>query len=151
MSENQTNQTKITKKNNAPQRNQLWGKVVLLIGNDTSILQNLVAQLALKGADIALLCLQMPREKAQKLKESVQPAGTRLFLIEQPDYQNVSPSRLIDSIVAKMGHLDIFIDLSAQKPESGTKDFRPVNGSVSPFSGPNWQFTQAALEEITHA
>lgn len=152
MREKQTDQIETNKKerNSISPCNQLLGKVVLLIGNDTSILQNLISQLAQKGADIALLCWQMPREKAQKIKENVQATGSRLFLIEQADYKTTNPSQLIDSIVAKMGQLDIFIDLSAQKTEAEITDDKRDNGNGLEFSYPNWQFTQAALEEIAH-
>ncbi|MCZ7666724.1 MAG: hypothetical protein M5U34_05580 [Chloroflexi bacterium] len=122
---------------------------MLLIGNDTSILQNLVSQLAQKGADIALLCWQMPREKAQKIKEIVQATGVRLCLIEQVEYKTSSPGRLIESIVAKMGRLDIFIDLSAQKTEA--EDTDQIAGGESAFSYPSGSLPGQRCKEIAHA
>lgn len=146
MSENQTNNTKIKREYSILPRKKLLGKVVLLIGSDTSILQSLIDQLAQKGADIALLCWQMSREKAQKIKESVQAAGGHLYLIEQKDYQALNPSHLIERIVANMGHLDIFIDLSAQKVETAAEGA----GSEPELRYPDWQFSQAVFEEMLH-
>ena len=114
-------------------RKQLVGKVVLLIGNDTTVLNNLVTQLAQKGADIVLLCWQLPLEAAQKI-----------LLIEQSKEKPTTSRQLIETIVTELGHLDIFIDLSAQKnlsPQNG-------NGTMNLAGANRWQLTKAILEEL---
>ena len=64
-------------------RNHLVGKVVLLIGNDTPVLNTLVIQLAQKGADIALFCRRQSTEALQNLKQQVEALGQRFFLFSE--------------------------------------------------------------------
>lgn len=129
----------------------LMGKVVLLIGNDTAVVQNLVTQLAQKGADIALVCWQMPQEAVRKIKESVQAVGRHLLLIEQtePEHEASVMAQLVETIAAELGHLDIFIDLSAHKSEPLSLS----NGHAHKVTAgqPNWPLAQAVLEEMVRA
>lgn len=93
----------------------LMGTVILLIGNDTAVLHTLVTQLAQKGADIALVCRDFPREAARRLKQSVETVGQRFLLINEATYKRISASHLIQLVTSRLGHLDAFIDLSAQQ------------------------------------
>ena len=126
-------------------QNQLVGKVVLLIGNDTAFLPKLVTQLAQKGADVALLCCQMPLEVARKIKESVQACGQKILFIDRAEQDGVTSRQLIDMVVTELGHLDVFIDLSAQKRVARQ------NEAIDPdrYSQPNWQLNQVVLEQLT--
>jgi enoyl-[acyl-carrier-protein] reductase (NADH) len=129
----------------------LRGKVVFLIGNDTSVMQNLVTQLAQKGADIALVCWQMPLETIRKIKESVQEAGRHFLWIEQSDttQKPFALVQLVETITMELGHLDIFIDLSAQKsePTALTNGTVHLSTPTTPRQ-PNWLLAQAVLEEM---
>ena len=130
-------------------QNQLVGKVVLLVGNDTAFLPKLVTQLAQKGADIALLCWQMPREMARKIKESVQAYGQKILLIDPAEQEGLTSKQLIDTVTMELGHLDVLIDLSAQSRLTLQKE--DPNGMVYPvgFSQPNWQLNHVVLEKLT--
>lgn len=124
----------------------LLGKAVLLIGNDPAVLKNLVAQLAQKGADIVLLCWQLPLETARWLKEKVQGLGQRLLLIEQVNNQTSSFDQLIDKITREWGHFDIFIDISAKKSER-TPSLKEAKQSAG-WQLSQWHLTQVVLEEM---
>ena len=137
-----------------PDRNILFGKVVLLIGNDTAVLQNLVGQLAQKGADIALLCWQMPLEVAHKMEAHVQSLGRQLIVIERVENQWFSVEQLIHSIITRWGHFDIFIDMSVN---GGSETAVPNNNGeqeethpAPAWLPPKWQLTRTILEEMAH-
>ncbi|MCL4262036.1 MAG: hypothetical protein KJ069_02425 [Anaerolineae bacterium] len=121
-------------------QNYLIGKVVLLIGNDTAVLQTLITHLAQKGADIVLVCQHWSVETIRRVKESVESLGRRFLFIENTERKQVSADLLVQNVVSSLGHLDIFIDLSAQK--------RGLNQNGKDYGQPNWQLAQAALEEI---
>ena len=84
---------------------KLLGKVVLLIGNDMAVIQTLVNQLARKGADVAILCWQMPLDIGRKIKESVHFVGRHFLLIEQAERNNSTNNQLIETITAELGQL----------------------------------------------
>jgi len=128
----------------------LAGKAVLLIGNDTAVLQSLVAQLARKGADIALLCWHLPLEITHQLQESVQAFGRRLLLIERAENQRFSFEQLIHKVVLSWGHFDIFIDVSAKQESTRqvNEEEKVPNTSWLP---PQWRLTQTVLREMAHA
>lgn len=124
----------------------LWGKAVLLIGNDTAVLQGLVTQLAQKGADIALLCWRLPSEIGRKLQAQVQSLGRQLLLVQWADRQNASIEQLIHYIVEEWGRLDIFIDVSAKRHKENQSEEQRMLGSGSLPS--KWQLTHTILEEM---
>lgn len=133
------------------QSRQLLGKVVFLVGNDSKVLQSLVKQLAQKGADIALLCWQLPWETARKIKESVQAFGREILLIVPTERETPSTTQLIQAITGELGHLDIFIDLSARSPELPIQaEAADVDKQQATRSQPNWQLTRAVLEEMVY-
>lgn len=133
----------------------LFGKAVLLIGNDTAVLQNLVEQLAKKGADITLLCWQMPLQAADEMKAHVQSLGRQLILIERVENQRFSVEQLIHSVTTRWGPFDVFIDMSVKvgsktavpnnaKDKGEQKETRPE------WLPPKWQLTRTILEEMAH-
>jgi hypothetical protein len=128
----------------------LLGKVVLLIGCDTAEVQNLITQLAQKGADIAIVCWQMPGETVRKIRANVQATGRHFLLLEPTGAEPKASmiSQLMETIINELGHLDIFIDLSAQKSEPAADS----NGQApQPFSSSvNWLLRGAVLEEIAY-
>ena len=128
---------------------KLLGKVVLLKGNDAAVLQSLVSQLALKGADVVLLYWQMPVETVRRIKESAQSIGRHLLLIEQVDKKAIASRQLIETIQTELGRLDIFIDLSAEKDVSAPKSTGQSNGA----NLPGWPITQAqfVLKELVRS
>ena len=133
-------------------RHSLLGKVVLLIGNDTAVLQSLVTQLARKGADIALLCWRIPLEISQQLKEKVQSFGRRLLLVERASDQSDSVEQLIHTVTSEWGHFDIFIDVSTRKNKKSSSQNRVEKTETQPNQLPTkWQLTQKILEEMIHA
>jgi hypothetical protein len=99
------------------QYNYLFGKVVLLIGNDTAILPTLVTQLAQKGADIALVFQQLSRDTLRFVKENVELLGQRFMLIENPQNLNAPTEQIIQLVVSRFKRVDVFIDLSAGNSE----------------------------------
>lgn len=131
-----------TKRRKRADGKQLLGKVVLLVGDDTAVMQRLITQLVQRGADIALLCWQIPLETARKLQENAKALGRGLLLIEQVEQKITDSRQLIDTVVAELGHPDIFIDLS-------TKRRLTTNGNIY-FEKPNWQLTKTVLEEIVY-
>ena len=133
--------------NDSTKPRMLFGKAVLLIGNDTAVLQNLVMQLAKKGADIALLCWRLPLDVARKMKEYVQAFGQRLVLIERAENQRFSVEQLIHSVINKWGHFDIFIDISSG---SGTKDKTETQDPQTAWLPSKWQLTRTVIEEMAH-
>lgn len=118
------------------QSQTLYGKVVLLIGNDTAVLRALVTQMALKGADIALVCSHFSVDGLQHLQELVESLGRRFLALVVRDS---SPEQLVHKVTEKLGRLDIFVDLSVQKPAE------EPNGSAAARSQPDWAMTQAVL------
>jgi len=126
-------------------KKQLQGKVVLLRGNDAAILHNLVTQLAQNGADVVLLYWQIPLETARQIKESAQSAGRHLLLVEQK--KSSASGQVIDTIKSELGHLDVYIDLSAQKHKPAAN----FNRQSSQFNKPNWSLTQNVLEELVRS
>ena len=78
---------------------RLLGKVVLVIGYDTAVMQNLVRQLAQKGADIALFCWHLSAETARKLERIAQAYGRRLLVIEPMEPGNVAPNQIFEAII----------------------------------------------------
>lgn len=142
-------------------RMPLLGKAVLLIGNDTAVLSNLVMQLAEKGADIAVLCWKIPLETVRWLKDQVQSLGRRLFIIEQAQNQDSSVDQLVHRITTEWGEFDIFIDVSARrnkpaasehlsngqqkKPDQETRRRNPV------WRPEQWHLTQVVLKKMTSA
>ncbi len=125
--------------------NHLANKVVLLIGNDTAVLQPLITQLAQKGADIALICQQLSAETVRGVHENVKSLGQRFMFLAETADQSISAANTIQTITSGLGHVDVFIDLSAQEvvPHNGNRT------ATEPFQ-PNWQFTQTVVEEIAH-
>lgn len=129
------------------QRNHLIGKVVMLVGQDTALLQGLAGPLARKGADIAVVCHTASPELVRPLRESVESAGQRFYQVTAETAEK--PERIVDTITAELGHLDIFIDLSAQAP---TRLAINSNGAHEDEERePDWPLVQAALEQITTA
>jgi hypothetical protein len=128
-------------------RNYLLDKVVLLIGNDTPVLQNLIIQLAQKGADIALICQKLPTDTLNRIRDSMESMGRRFLLIEKSKRQPISPEWLIETVSSQLGHLDIFIDLSAYKQTSSSVPDEPKDN----WFQLHWPLTQAAIQEIAKA
>lgn len=125
-------------------RNTLRGKVVLLVGEDTAVMQALVTPLADKGADIALISHEEPSEVMHSVKESVESSGRRFLFLEQEDNSSETTSNLVQSVIAALGQLDIFIDLSAH-----TRQQESFEDSTPEFAGAEWMLTRAVLEEMT--
>lgn len=126
--------------------NYLPGKVILLMGDDTTVLPNLVTQLAQRGADIALFSWRMPQEIVNQVEDSVNSAGQRFLLIGEAEHQTTSSDGLIQTITDRLGRLDAFIDLTAKMSELS----KPQNGNqqLTRQMLANWQLTQAALRAI---
>jgi hypothetical protein len=129
------------------QRNYLLDKVVLLIGNDTAVLQNMIIQLAQKGADVALICQKLSAETLGRIRASMESMGRRFLLIEKSKQQLVSPEWLIETVSSHLGHLDIFIDLSAYKQTTLSFPDEPKDN----WFQLHWPLTQAVIQEIAQA
>lgn len=152
MIDNSTNNK--PKRHGEPDRSNqlLFGKVVLLIGNDTAVLQNLVKQLAQKGADIALLCWQIPVEVARKMQAHVQSFGQQLVLIQRAENQRFSVEQLIHNVTARWGHFDIYIDVSVRSATAVPhQDKAEENDEPTVWLPPKWQLIRTVLEEMAHA
>lgn len=135
-------------------RNQLVGKVVLLIGKDTPLLKTLVMQLAQKGANIALFYRKQSTEALQTLRQQVEALGQRLLLVSEkellPELGRTNPANhLIKQITLVLGPLDIFIDLSATQenillsPQNETSEEETIRSS--------WKMRQAIFAELAEA
>jgi len=142
MTETQDYQEKSFELKTTTNSNHLLGKVVLLVGNDTAVLQTLITQLARKGADIALVCRKLPRETVRRVRQSVESLGQRFLFIEESTSHPIPPNHLIQTVVTNLGNLDIFIDLSAQKKTV------KKNGNGASQRKPNWHYAQAVLKEL---
>lgn len=129
----------------------LFGKVVLLIGNDTVVLQDMVKQLAQKGANVALLCWHLPVEVARKMQEHVQSLGQQLMLIQRAENQRFSVEQLIHNVIDKWGQFDFFIDLSAGGGTAVQIDEAEEKEPQTGWLPPKWQLTRAVLEEMAQS
>ncbi len=150
----QTNKVDTRRKHDAAYFNtRLAGKVVLLVGNDTAVLQTMILQLAQKGADIALICRQLSTETMRLIGEKVEALGQRFLFIKAKEltqdhaHKVVHADQLIQTVVAQLGHLDVFIDLSAQKQSTEANETRAT--SDQPL--PSWPLRQAVFKELAHA
>lgn len=129
-------------------QNYLVDKVVLLVGNDMTVMQSIIIQLAQKGADVALICRKLPRETLRYLRESVESVGRRLLVIEESERNSTSAEWLIQTVISHLGRLDIFIDLSAFKRKLSTVESEKEQ--TKEWFPSNWSLMQAALQEIVH-
>lgn len=126
-------------------RQTLRGKVVLLVGCDATFLQPIIHRLAQQGADIALVCQkQPPLNTIRQIRETVEALGRRFLFLAQVQHIAHSPNWLIQDILANLGHLDVFIDLSTFKA-----DEIDTNGNADPADFSRWDLIQAALEAIS--
>ncbi len=134
---------------------RLFGKSVLLIGNDTAVLQNLVGKLAQRGADIAVLCWQIPLEIADTMKERVQSFGRQLILVEWSENQRFTVEQLIHKLATKWGNFDIFIDVSTRgeaiEHVEENDENEDSDEALEIAWPPKWQLTRAVLEEMAHS
>lgn len=133
-------------------RNHLIGKVVLLVGYDATVLHSLAEPLARKGADIAVLAPELSVDMVRPMRESVESAGQRFLHVggqPQAHAPDAAPETIVETVTAKLGHLDIFIDLSAQATNR-----LAINGTTDPETeerDADWPLVHAALERITGA
>ena len=151
-----------TSKIRDPNKTPLFGKAILLIGNDTAVIKSLVVQLAQKGADIAVLCWQIPGEVANWLEQQAKAFSRKLYLVEQAKNQDASMEDLVHKIAAEWGRFDIFIDVSAKETKSATEpeeqalsktghtsETKSEEQSQKPKWHPQqWHLTQVVLEEM---
>lgn len=124
-------------------RRSLTGKVILLVGDNTAVLQGLIDPLAQKGADIALLCAEEAAVELRPLRESVEASGRRFLHVPGAERGESTPQQIIDSITADLGQLDMFIDVSA--PQAAESP--PAALDMAQIM-PNWALMRAALEQI---
>ena len=138
----QTNKVDTRRKHDAAYFNtRLAGKVVLLVGNDTAVLQTMI------------LCRQLSTETMRLIGENVEALGQRFLFIKAKEltqdhaHKVVHADQLIQTVVAQLGHLDVFIDLSAQKQSTEANETRAT--SDQPL--PSWPLRQAVFKELAHA
>jgi nitrogenase molybdenum-iron protein alpha/beta subunit len=125
-------------------RGKLEGKVVMLIADDAASVRDLIYQLAELGADIALVCAQTSYDVARIIKEKVEELGLRFHYFEAGAGKKGSAEYTIQSVLAWFGHIDVFIDLSAQKGRSRREASRLAAASF-PM---DWDMMEAALRAI---
>lgn len=143
----QTRNQRSLEKRQAKRSQSLEGKVVLLVGNDTALLQTLISQCIHKGADVALVCHHLSRETLRWVKALVESAGRHFLLIEEATTQPVSAERLIQAVVNGLGRLDLFIDLSAYGQTLHPAEEQHLTAEQKP----GWWLARAALHEIVYA
>lgn len=122
----------------------LTGKVIMLIVSDTSSVQQLILQLAARGADIALVSLETSYRAARIIKEEVGKVGQRFLYVHTPLGDEQSAEHTIQTILSQFKHIDVFIDLAAKRrkpPEGATRL------TTAAFLS-DWNLTAAALREI---
>lgn len=130
-------------------RNHLIGKVVLLVGQDAAVLHSLAEPLARKGADIAVLAPEVPPDMMRPMRDTVESAGQRFLHVggeTGPQAPDIAPQTIMETVTASLGHLDVFIDLSAQASHQPA-----LNGHSEPENDerdPDWPLVHAALEQI---
>jgi NAD(P)-dependent dehydrogenase (short-subunit alcohol dehydrogenase family) len=128
----------------ASRRGNLMGKVVLLVAYDINAAKNLVSQLALKGADIALVGRQYSPQSVQNMNDEVESFGQRFLFIRDASGDDASAGHTIDTILSTFGRIDLFIDFSAEKRTPPTLDDK---FTIETFLT-DWQLMEAALKEI---
>jgi hypothetical protein len=106
-------------------------------------MQALVTPLASKGADIALISKTEPSEMMHSVRTSVESSGRRFLFLEQEDNSSETTGNLVQAVIAALGQLDIFIDLSAHSRHQKLDE-----DGTSEFAGTEWSLTQAVLEEM---
>ena len=85
-----------------------------------------------------------PWETLRDVREGVEAEGRRLLVIEETARPPASAERLIQTVIAQLGHLDIFIDLLEQK-----RKLIPVVAERQPVKEwfpAKWPLMQAALQ-----
>lgn len=125
----------ISKNGNRPvplqseKRNDLEGKVALVVGDREASIQPLVSGLAKKGVDIALACVDEPCHDA--IQEEVEAQGRRFLAIQG----KINSAAVVEQIVDEFGRLDLFIDCSTSKVKTKKQPASlQVNGN-GPFHG----------------
>lgn len=128
---------------------RLLGKAVLVVGEDTAVVETLVTQLAQRGADIILLCWHMSLETGRKLQNNVRSLGRRFLLIEPENEQMAEADQLMQTVQSEWGHVDVFIDMSHEKSDPSQSEVAPhSNKEKEEWISPNWPLVQAFLKEI---
>ena len=130
----------------------LKGKTVLLIGEEVELLRNYATQLAIRGADIALVSRGLPADGLRTINELVISAGRRFLFVAGLDDHSKSATDIIRFVISRFGSINALIDVSARQPTrpgpTGEGDRRGGEGRRSVAEGGAWSLTQAALKEI---
>lgn len=121
-------------------KNNLMGKVVLLMGNDAEILQPLAVKLAANGGDIALASSQLSVDSADIIRERVEAFGGRFLYVDINDIQE--SEAIIRNITEALGGMDIVVDMSAYK---GKRSARTIYQDTPQ---PQRWLSRAIFEEI---
>ena len=128
--------------------NHLFGKVVLLVGNDSNASRSLITKLAEKGAHIVLLCQKLSENSAQRIRRSVENLGSRFLLLENGDHKPLTMQTVVQTVKSHLGKLDIFIDISTNEKEN--EQLGELNDpSLLEQSYPDWMFLKAILGEFS--
>ena len=132
---------------------RLENKVALIVGGASEKGEALAVSFAERGIDVALVYYEDRSEAARAIKEKVEQLQRRCLLIpgdEGSDLDNeLFARRAVEQVVAVLGHLDIYINLSTEPFSFGdgygeTPEQRALESSVLP----HLPMMRAALDEI---
>lgn len=118
----------------------LLGKVTLVLSPDNESGHFLIRNLAAKGSDIVFVCLNGITQAALRLQAEVEALGQRCLVVVGDLTSWRFSHQLINQISEVFGHLDAFIDFSAQEEKD-------VSEHDSLF--PNATMMTAALKYMT--
>jgi NADP-dependent 3-hydroxy acid dehydrogenase YdfG len=100
---------------------RLSGMVVVLVSDDTAVIQEFANLLAQKGADIALICRRLSGRTLHGIREQVRDIGQRFLLLDAQDRQAQPAEETMKTISRRLGRVDVLIDLSAREKTVGRK------------------------------
>ncbi|MCB8945953.1 MAG: SDR family NAD(P)-dependent oxidoreductase [Ardenticatenaceae bacterium] len=100
----------------------LKGKVALVLGPDSDNGRSLIRNLAAKGSDIVLVCINGITQAVLRLQAEVEALGRRCLVVVGDVRSWRFSQQLMTQIMQAFGHLDIFIDFSAQTGELEEKE-----------------------------
>ena len=91
----------------------LKDKVALLLDGTSTAGHALAMSLAEHGADIAIVYQQTRARRARKVKQAVEAAGRRCFIMPSQTSDETFAKKVIQQTINKLGRLDIFVDYSS--------------------------------------
>jgi len=89
---------------------KLRGKKALVTGGDSGIGRAAAVMFAMEGADVAIVYLPEEQVDAEKTRQLIHATGQQCLLFPQDIREEAGCKRVIDSVVAAWGRIDILVN-----------------------------------------